>query len=58
MPSDARPLLRLGMPLGVVLAITVGDLVSGSNIVFGLLCAVPLLASQVERPRYVVAWGC
>ncbi len=57
MGGDVGLGLRVGMPLGVIVLVVAGDLLSGDNIVYGLLCAVPLLVAQVDGPRQVVAWG-
>lgn len=57
MAGEVGPALRVGMPLAVVLLVVAGDLLSGDNIVYGLLCAVPLLVAQVDGPRQVVGWG-
>jgi len=58
MAVDAHPVaLRVVVPGGLVVLVTVADLSLGDQIVFGLLCAVPLLVATFDRPRSVLAWG-
>ncbi len=44
-------------PAGLTVLVVVADLLSGRAIVYELLCSVPLLASLLDRPRRVLAWG-
>ena len=55
-PQHGRALRLLG-PAALVVLVIAADFGSGNEIVYGVLCAVPLLSAILDRPRVVLAWG-
>ena len=49
--------LRWLAPGALVTLVVIADLGSGDEIVYGVLCAVPLLSVLSDRPRVVLGWG-
>lgn len=50
-------MVRLLGPGALVVLVVLADLASGKEVVYGVLCAVPLLSAVSDRPRAVLAWA-
>ncbi len=54
---DLRLPARTVAPAVLAAVVVLADVLSGRAVVYELLCAVPLLASLLDRPSRVLAWG-